>query len=247
MEPVTRGWKLTLVFDLVWTNAKTLTPPNDLPVFLTSLKEIKAALSAWIPQENDSTVNVESLLTNNSNGMVTQPDSSSSVTVEKHASVNSAEEDSNETDDQLDQEDSDETDDQLDQEDSDETDDQFEEDSISLMIFRGDSRENNVLFFVLQEKYEEKDLLFRRLRGKDRNLAYLLQSCSFLEVHLAMVVLKKTKQGGDEYRDITCRYGPGNCDCCGGDPMVYRSVNISRWVDSDDITKNVSVTLNWKE
>ena len=51
MEPVTRGYKLTLVYDLIWTNAKTLTPPKDLPVFLTALEEIKETLSTWIPRK----------------------------------------------------------------------------------------------------------------------------------------------------------------------------------------------------
>ena len=49
MEPVTRGHKLILVFDLIWANAKTEIPKN-FPVFLTALKVIQQVLKTWIRQ-----------------------------------------------------------------------------------------------------------------------------------------------------------------------------------------------------
>ena len=49
MEPVTRGFKLTLVYSLVWKNAKMAVIPHYFPVFLTDLKEVRRALAPWIP------------------------------------------------------------------------------------------------------------------------------------------------------------------------------------------------------
>jgi hypothetical protein len=49
MEPITKGHKLLLVYDLIWTNAKT-TIPNNFPVFLTALKVIKP----WLHQNGDN-------------------------------------------------------------------------------------------------------------------------------------------------------------------------------------------------
>ena len=49
MEHVTRGWKMVLVFSLIWTNAKVPVAPQDLIVFQTALKEIEVALKPWIP------------------------------------------------------------------------------------------------------------------------------------------------------------------------------------------------------
>ena len=49
MEPVTRGFKLTLVYNLVCKSAKMATIPIEFPVFLTTLNEVKRALTPWIP------------------------------------------------------------------------------------------------------------------------------------------------------------------------------------------------------
>lgn len=48
MEPISSGWRLTLVFHLNWINTKT-EAPQDFPVFLTAFNEIQEALSPWIP------------------------------------------------------------------------------------------------------------------------------------------------------------------------------------------------------
>ena len=49
MEPVTRGFKLTLAYNLVCKSAKMATIPIEFPVFLTTLNEVKRALTPWIP------------------------------------------------------------------------------------------------------------------------------------------------------------------------------------------------------
>ena len=45
-----------------------------------------------------------------------------------------------------------------------------------------------MIFFALDHKYTKKSLSFSGLKGQDRLLAQLLQSCSFLDVHLSIVV-----------------------------------------------------------
>jgi hypothetical protein len=45
----------------------------------------------------------------------------------------------------------------------------------------------DILYFVLEEKYDERDFRLRRLRGKDRDAVHLFQCCVFLDVHLAVV------------------------------------------------------------
>ena len=47
METLKRGVKVTLIFNLVWENAQQEIP-EDFPVLLTVLKEIKESLSSWI-------------------------------------------------------------------------------------------------------------------------------------------------------------------------------------------------------
>ncbi|EFX74645.1 hypothetical protein DAPPUDRAFT_251635 [Daphnia pulex] len=59
MEPITKGAKLTLVFDLVWTNAKIIVP-QDFTVFLTALKNIKGSLPTWINNRNGDKQNKNS-------------------------------------------------------------------------------------------------------------------------------------------------------------------------------------------
>ena len=50
MEPVTRGFKLTLVYSLLWKTAKMAGIPHDFPVFVTALNEVKKAFEPWIPK-----------------------------------------------------------------------------------------------------------------------------------------------------------------------------------------------------
>ena len=89
--------------------------------------------------------------------------------------------------------------------------------------------DQEALFFVLKEKYKVEDLTFSRLRGKDRNLAKLFQNCHFLDVHLAMVIHESTnkKQNGSRQDEITTR--------------------ISRWVDSSNTMKKLSLKWDWQK
>jgi hypothetical protein len=43
----------------------------------------------------------------------------------------------------------------------------------------------NILFFILHEKYDVENFGLEFLRGKDRKMVDLLQSCVFLDVHFA--------------------------------------------------------------
>jgi hypothetical protein len=47
IEPVLQGYKLVLVYDLLWTNVKTGIP-KDFPVFLGAIKKIKESLEPWL-------------------------------------------------------------------------------------------------------------------------------------------------------------------------------------------------------
>ena len=91
--------------------------------------------------------------------------------------------------------------------------------------------EDNVLFFVLEEKYGENNLTFNRLRGNDRNLALLLHSCPFLDVHLAQVTLKSRNV---EYNGMSRT------------ATEQGSNEISRWIDSTDTVMKLSMDINWK-
>ena len=46
IEPIFRGYKLVLVYDLLWSNA-TNEIPRNFPVFLGALKQIKESLRPW--------------------------------------------------------------------------------------------------------------------------------------------------------------------------------------------------------
>ncbi len=164
MEPVSQGWKLTFIYDLVWTNVKSVIP-QDFPVFITAVNEIKQALAPWISQQGE-----------NEPGCNTQKE--------------------------------------------------------------------DILFFVLEEKYDEKNLAFDRLRGNDYKLAQLLRCCPFLDVHLAIATHKKT----------VTSYS-GECLSEFSDAEDYSDDGIkqiseykySRWIDSTDVARNLSVKLDLKE
>ena len=51
--PITQGWQLTLVFDLVWTNTK-IVKPYDTSVSLAALREIENATNQWITLNKDN-------------------------------------------------------------------------------------------------------------------------------------------------------------------------------------------------
>ncbi|EFX63399.1 hypothetical protein DAPPUDRAFT_119254 [Daphnia pulex] len=47
MEPLNKGYKLTLVFNLVWTSDNSI-DIKGIPVFVTALNETKTTLAAWL-------------------------------------------------------------------------------------------------------------------------------------------------------------------------------------------------------
>ncbi|XP_046443523.1 uncharacterized protein LOC124193644 [Daphnia pulex] len=284
MEPITKGAKLTLVFDLVWTNAKNIVP-QDFPVFLTALKDIKGSLPTWIRNrkgDNQNKNHTNHTLTNEADASFTfeslavvwssenhsneKPDSNSLlleaeennfeiVTTEGSTSKLSEDCDDNHHD-QIQQQttlgvaiqdgvctmevnacDEDQDDYQESDEDDDEDEDEDEEDSTEENEV--DTLKENVLFFVLEEKYVEDDFTFRRLQGKDRELAQLLQCCDFLDTHIAVVTrtvsttrvdMDDSFGWNDEYEDTEIKY----------------STKISRLIDSKDVSKKLSIDLNWK-
>jgi hypothetical protein len=83
----------------------------------------------------------------------------------------------------------------------------------------------NVFFFVLQESYDEQILSFELLRGQDRVFADLLLNCDFLDVHLAMASQSSSTNinGKAEVLEVT------------------------RVIDSDDVTRNLSIQLKWEK
>ena len=57
LEEITHGWRLTLVFNLVWKNRILPSKlPVDVPVLLNALNEIKESLSPWV-STSDSAAN----------------------------------------------------------------------------------------------------------------------------------------------------------------------------------------------
>ena len=106
------------------------------------------------------------------------------------------------------------------------------------------AKKEDILFFILEEKYEENKLAFHRLRGKDKKLAQLLGCCPFLDVHLAMVTHEKT---------VTHYYGEGLDEL--SDTEDYDDEGIketseykySRWIDSTGVERNLRLELNLME
>ena len=175
MEPLKRGYKLTFVFNLVWTNDKAINVA-EIPRFLTTLKKTKTALGAWLnPNSLEDEMNLE----------LPEEDSSS--------------------------------------------DDSSAEDVFENFRLSTETLSDDVLFFVLQENYGENNLTFSRLRGKDKNLSRILQSCD-LDVYLACVQLKSFNM---EY---------GGMSRCSTEDL---DVKIIRWIDSNDVIQNLNMELNW--
>ena len=69
--------------------------------------------------------------------------------------------------------------------------------------------EKELIYFVLEHKYDKSSLSFSKLEGQDHVLAQLLQSCSFLDVHLAVIIQHVWKQEDekDEYADMHFKIG----------------------------------------
>jgi hypothetical protein len=96
--------------------------------------------------------------------------------------------------------------------------------------------EEDVLFFVLEEKYLENSLMFHHLQGNDRILADLLRCCPVIDVHLAKVTHTNT-------RHIKL-FGP----CSYPETTSTNIATISRLIDADGVVKDLHIDeLNWNE
>jgi hypothetical protein len=277
MEPITKGSKLTLVFDLVWANAEKKIP-QDFPVFLTALKNIKGSLPTWIrnrkgdnqnknptngtlPNEADASFAFEALAVTNSsdNHSNEKPDSNSlrleaeenaSEIVSTEGATSKLSEDCNDNHHNQTQQQT-----PLDvsiqdgvctmgvnacNENQDEDQDENQDEEDCMEEYEVGTFEENVLYFVLEGNYVEDDFTFLRLKGKDRELAQLLQCCGFLDTHLA-VVTKTVSTTRGEYDPYYSRKRHHYCD----HEKTKSATKISRWIDSKNISKKLIMDLNW--
>ena len=202
MEPLTRGWKLVLVFNLVWEDAKISETLQDFPTFLSAVKEVQKALTPWIPQEEG---NIE---TENITDVGKTIEKNEESPMKPFVPLKYATDLSKDSED----EGSDSSDYYL----------QFD--------LSREALKEQMLYFVLKEKYDVNNISIRRLQGEDQNLAHLLESCRFLDVHLAMVTLKNVNE------EIN---GWSRCS----QEMV--SAKVTQIVDSNDASINLRLPLNW--
>ncbi|KAI9558955.1 hypothetical protein GHT06_015744 [Daphnia sinensis] len=96
----------------------------------------------------------------------------------------------------------------------------------------------NTLFLVLNEKYDEKFLSFELLRRNDRIFAEALLQCSCLDVHLALAKGKfqnvRREDSLEQFESVT-------------DPEKVKVLEISHCIDSNNVTRHLSIELNWDE
>jgi hypothetical protein len=201
IEPISRGYKLILVYDLLWINSKNEIPRN-FPVFLEALKQIKESLRPWS--------NRFQLLKSRQN-LIEETKESTALASVIHR-------------------------------DSTEPNKCFENEANVPIVEK--TLHDNVFFFVLQESYEDNILSFLLLQGQDRVFADILLNCDFLDVHLAMATQSSlatpprpptptgtARASMQESREVH----QGKVDV----------INISRVIDSDDLTRNLSIKLHW--
>ena len=98
----------------------------------------------------------------------------------------------------------------------------------------------NVIFVGLEEQYSLEEFSFRHLRGKDRDLAFLLQNCRFLDVHLLggltrvkiHVLLQETECPGCDNSESACQ----RCVKAAANTKTIRnSYQDIRWIDTNDV------------
>jgi hypothetical protein len=273
MEPITRGARLTLTFNLVWENAQNIIP-KDFPVFLTAVKEIQESLSSWISADrsikNNTLISSNAAHTKSSllKGEDKCEDKDENQDDDEDQDNDQEDDDGdNEDDNEEDQEDDeeDQEDDEEDQEDDeedqeedyedqdddyeDQDDDYEDQDDFEDQDDDGDKEQDedkireDLLYFVLKEKYEENFFGFSALRGKDRDLAQIFQYCVLLDKHLAVVtqsvVTTERSTRGDVNSHHWCECQPYNA--------VKSTNKISRWEDNNGISRKLSIDINWKK
>jgi hypothetical protein len=238
MNPVTRGWKLTLVFNLVWTNFSIMMP-TDFLVFLNSQKKLDSALLPWNPHRNKDDYSTEvqqfPLLKENVKIPVITSIDEKKVPCSVIALNDSAEsevcssiEDSEDSENEIDYDRNSDYSECEDKEDC-----HCDVNNPTVMM----CEEEDVLFFVLEEKYLENSLMFHHLQGNDRILADLLRCCPVIDVHLAKVTHtnrrhRKFFESGSLYPETTST----------------NTAKISRLIDADGVVKDLHIDqLNWNE
>ncbi|XP_059351628.1 uncharacterized protein LOC132088039 [Daphnia carinata] len=98
----------------------------------------------------------------------------------------------------------------------------------------------NIMFLVLNEKYDEKFFSFELLRRRDRIFAEALLQCSSLDVHLALAkrkiqhVRREDSVGVEQFETVT-------------NPEKFKVLEVSHCIDSNNVTRNLSIELNWDE
>ncbi|XP_045025233.1 uncharacterized protein LOC123469941 [Daphnia magna] len=98
----------------------------------------------------------------------------------------------------------------------------------------------NILFLVLNEKYDEKFLSFELLRRRDRVFAEALLQCSCLDVHLALAKRKIQNVRRENSIDVEQFESVTN-------PEKGKVFEVSHFIDSKNVTRNLSIELNWVE
>jgi hypothetical protein len=208
IEPITRGWKLSLVFKLVSKNSKIPVDSKDFPYFIGAWKDIEEALAHWIPHQ---TINLPIETGQDCTMSITETESKTVSEFGKaHKPATKKYRISYESDGE----------------------NEFDNLDMDFDNFcDGDEPgENDVLYFVLNENYHVENFKFDCLRGADLELANILQNCCFLEVHLAVV-----KDKGE------------NHDYLGRQRYESHTVEITRWIDSNDVSRKLSLGVSWRD
>lgn len=101
-----------------------------------------------------------------------------------------------------------------------------------LSLYSEKTLMNDVLFFVLEEQYGEKDVPFHRLRGNDFILAQLLLHCSFIDVHMATVTHKRFQSINKIKTEDLMQNVAG------------KDIKLSCWKDSENVSRDYDIKLN---
>jgi hypothetical protein len=222
-ESVTQGFKLTLVFDLICTNPK-ISIQLELPIFFTALKQVNEALEPWTRQMDcqEETV-INSVICTKIKNEVDFENFDAKFKIHQLNQI--AQLDSYQPD--------------LNVSLFSEQQQEFYQVHRKFNKFPSEKKlKENVLFFILHEKYDLNNFAFEFLRGHDRKTAGLLQNCVFLDVQLATAVAIPLKIK----TDCRCLESVANFPEQGNQEII----EISCLIDTENVTRNLSMALNWR-
>ena len=237
MEPITKGFKLMFIYSLVWKDMK-MTIPQNLPVFISAVKKIEDALASWLPQQpvepvTDGLFQEGNRTTGSTSSSI--PKTFTSLNAQSQQQVDHALLEVNLRD---------TMNNPFETVQNEQHKELRKKTDMLFSCSQKNALHEDVLFFVLEEKYLRNDLMFRRLRGKDRDLAHLLQCCQFLDVHLAVVTHKNTLITKERSKGAS---SSSNASDGAKEVKESSSFKISRWIDSEDISKNLRVEFNFEK